>query len=308
MPSRSRAAAQRIKTIGVVAKREPARAARILKGLVRWLERRGVSCLMERRTALMLPGAPKGMDEEALGRRSDVILVIGGDGTILSVARATGRSRTPLLGVNLGSLGFLTETNLEGLYPALEGLLAARHVVLNRMRLRADVLRGGQVAAGHELFNDIVVNKSALARILDIHVEVDGRFMTTFKADGLIVATPTGSTAYSLSAGGPILDPSMDAMILCPICPHTLTNRPVVAPGGSRVEVGLVDNHGDVYLTIDGQVGAPFLPGDRIRIRRSRHPVRLVHFPERDYFEVLRQKLKWGGRVPTLAAVRRAER
>ena len=171
------------------------------------------------------------------------------------------------------------------------------------MRLRVDLLRNGEsVVASYDVLNDVVVNKSALARILDINVRVNGRFMTTFKADGLIVATPTGSTAYSLSAGGPIVDPSVGAVILCPICPHTLTNRPVVAPDGSLVEVGLEENHGDVYVTIDGQVGSPFLHGDRIRIRKSGNPVRLIQLPEKDYFEVLRQKLKWGGRVPRISS------
>ena len=226
-----------------------------------------------------------------------MILVVGGDGTLLSVAREIGASRTPILGVNLGSLGFLTEIPLVGLYPAIEGILKGRYTVRQRMRLQVDVVRGATVLARHQVLNEVVVNKSALARVLDIKVDVNDRFMTTFKADGLIVCTPTGSTAYSLSAGGPIVDPSLDAMILCPICPHTLTNRPVVVPDRSRVEVGLVENHGDVYVTIDGQVGAPFLPGNRIRIGKSRHPLHLIQLPQKDYFVVLRQKLKWGGRV-----------
>jgi NAD+ kinase len=176
-------------------------------------------------------------------------------------------------------------------------VLEGRHAVRQRLRLQATIVRDDSVVARHDVLNEVVVNKSALARVLDINVEVNGRFMTTFKADGLIVCTPTGSTAYSLSAGGPIVDPSLGAMILCPICPHTLTNRPVVVPDSSRVSVSLVENHGDVYVTLDGQVGAPFLPGDLVRIGRSRNPLRLIQFPEKDYFEVLRQKLKWGGRV-----------
>ncbi len=299
MPSTSRTKKPvEIRKVGIVVKRQPARAAAILRGLVAWLDRMRLPFVLERETAALLGGEGGGVGREALADACDMIIVVGGDGTLLSVARAIGAGRTPLLGVNLGSLGFLTEIPLDGLYPALEGVLAGRCVIQPRMRLHAEILRGRGVVARHELLNDIVVNKSALARVLDINVEVNGRFMTTFKADGLIVSTPTGSTAYSLSAGGPIVDPSVDAMILCPICPHTLTNRPVVAPGGSRVDVGLADNHGDVYVTIDGQVGAPFLPGDRIRIRKSRYPLRLIHFPDKDYFEVLRQKLKWGGRVP----------
>ncbi|HEY3174687.1 MAG TPA: NAD(+)/NADH kinase [Candidatus Polarisedimenticolia bacterium] len=303
MPSPSRRKnPNRINRIGFVIKRQPARARQILPPLVRWLRQRGVSCALDQQTAEMveLPGeAGRGLDRPALAAYSDLIIVIGGDGTLLSVAREMGSSRTPILGVNLGSLGFLTEIPLAGLQSAIEGILLGRHKLRSRMRLRVEMIRGEQsVVASHDALNDVVVNKSALARILDINVEVNGRFMTTFKADGLIVATPSGSTAYSLSAGGPIVDPSVDAVILCPICPHTLTNRPVVAPGRSLVEVGLEENHGDVYVTIDGQIGSPFLHGDRIRIRKSSNPVRLIQFPEKDYFEVLRQKLKWGGRVP----------
>ncbi len=287
----------RIERLGIVIKRQPSRWKPILRDLVGWLERHRITPLLEPEAASAIGHGAAGLRREHLAAASDMIVVIGGDGTLLSVARAIGASRTPLLGVNMGSLGFLTEIPLEGLYAAIEGITEGRHEVHSRMRLRAEIIRSGKIAASHELLNDIVVNKSALARILEINVMVDGHFLTTFQADGLIVSTPTGSTAYSLSAGGPIVDPSMDAVVLCPICPHTLTNRPVVTPGGSRVEVSLLDNHGDVYVTIDGQVGAPFLSEDRIRVRKSRHPLRLIHIPDKDYFEVLRKKLKWGGRV-----------
>lgn len=292
----------RISRAGIVVKRQPARARQILPPLIRWLGKRGVECSLDHQTAEMVGIRGRsglGLDRAALAAGTDLIVVIGGDGTLLSVAREMGPSTTPILGVNLGSLGFLTEIPLADLHPALEEILAGRHKVQPRMRLHAELVRnGGHVVSSHEVLNDVVVNKSALARILDINVAVNGRFMTTFKADGLIVSTPTGSTAYSLSAGGPIVDPTVAAVILCPICPHTLTNRPVVAPEASQVEVGLEENHGDVYVTIDGQVGSPFLHGDRIRIRKSLNPVRLVHLRGKDYFEVLRQKLKWGGRVP----------
>ena len=290
-----------VERFGIVIKRQPAMARRILHPLMDWLTKRDRSWSMDEQTASMmgLPGeAGRGLDRETLAATTDMIIVIGGDGTLLSVAREIGSSPTPILGVNMGSLGFLTEIPLADLYTALEEILQGRHLVRPRMRLCAEILRDGlQVISSHDLLNDVVVNKSALSRILDINVEVDGRFMTIFKADGLIVCTPTGSTAYSLSAGGPIVDPSLDAMILCPICPHTLTNRPVVSPGTSKVVVGLEGNHGEVYVTIDGQVGSPVLRGDRIHIGKSRHPVNLIQFPESDYFEVLRQKLKWGGRV-----------
>jgi NAD+ kinase len=288
---------KRIRSVGIVFKTQPRRAARILRQLTAWLDRHEIERFLDLQTAALMGHGAAGMDRETLAARSDVIVVVGGDGTLLSVAREIGPSRTPILGVNLGSLGFLTEVRLEELLPAMQTVVSGRYRVASRMRLRVEIVRAGMVIARHDVLNDVVINKSALARILDIHVEVDGGFMTVFKSDGLIVSTPTGSTAYSLSAGGPIVDPSVGAIILCPICPHTLTNRPVVAPDRSVVEVGLDHNHGNVYVTIDGQVGSPFLPGDRIRIRKSRHPVRLVELPQKDYFSVLRQKLKWGGRV-----------
>jgi len=291
---------ERIRKVGIITKRQPLRAPAILRGLTRWLSRHGIQHRLDRQTAAVWrPGGDAGAGEDrgALAAWADVILVIGGDGTLLSVARDIGPSRTPILGVNLGSLGFLTEIPLEGLYPALTGLLAGRFTVRRRMRLKAEIVRGSVSLASHEVLNEVVVSKSAIARVLDINVDVNGRFMTTFKADGMIVSTPTGSTAYSLSAGGPIVDPSVDAMILCPICPHTLSNRPVVMPDRSRIGIRLAENHGDVHVTIDGQVGSPFLPGHEIRIAKSRHPLRLVQLPDKDYFEMLRQKLKWGGRV-----------
>jgi NAD+ kinase len=304
MSPRSRGQRPKIRSFGVVVKKHPTRAPKIVRSLLRWLSRRGVECHLDLQTAAIIRGGPGGLDREDLVTRSDAIIVIGGDGTLLSVARSLGSSTIPILGVNLGSLGFLTELTLDDLYPAIEAVLSGNCIIQRRMRLKAEIVRNGAIEARHDLLNDIVVNKSALARILDINVTVNGHFMTTYKADGLIVSTPTGSTAYSLSAGGPIIDPSMDAVILCPICPHTLTNRPVVLPGGSRIEVGLVNNHGDVYFTIDGQVGAPFLQGDRILVSKSRHPLRMIQFPDNDYFDVLRRKLKWGGRVSVTAGRR----
>lgn len=290
---------ERIRRVGIVIKRQPQRAPSILRGLTRWLSKRGIEHAFDRQTAAVARdrSAKPGVDRATLAAGTDMIIVVGGDGTLLSVARDIGASRTPILGVNMGSLGFLTEIPLSELYPAIEGILQGRHVLCRRMRLTAEIIRGTSVLARHEALNEVVVNKSALARVLDINVDINGRFMTTFKADGLIVSTPTGSTAYSLSAGGPIVDPALGAMILSPICPHTLTNRPVVVPDRSRVLLGLAENHGDVYVTIDGQVGSPFLPGNKVRIRKSRNPLRLIQFPGKDNFEVLRQKLKWGGRV-----------
>jgi NAD+ kinase len=299
-PQKTRRSARlsRPRVVGLVFKTQPGRAVRVLRRLVSWLDRRGIERHLDLQTAALLGRGTSGIDRPTMASRCDLIVVVGGDGTLLSVARDIGASRTPILGVNMGSLGFLTEVRLEELIPSIESALEATTRIAPRMRLTVEIVRGGLVIASHQVLNDVVINKSALARILDIHVEVNDRFLTVFKADGLIVATPTGSTAYSLSAGGPILDPMVEAIILCPICPHTLTNRPVVAPDSSLVEVALDHNHGNVYVTIDGQVGSPFLPGDRVRIRKSRHPVRLVELPQKDYYAVLRQKLKWSGRVP----------
>jgi len=296
MPSGSRAKS-RIRSLGIVIKPQPPRATAILRRLTQWLRRNRIDHDFDPQTAALLRRAGPGVDRATLAARHDAIVVIGGDGTLLAVAREIGSSRTPILGVNMGSLGFLTEVPLDEMLPALDGVLAGRYRIELRNRLQVEIHRGRRVVARHDALNDVVVAKSALARILDINVEMNGRFTTIFRADGLILATPTGSTAYSLSAGGPIVDPAVDAILLCPICPHTLTNRPIVAPGTSRVGVGLVRNHGEVYITIDGQVGSPFAPGDRLRIRKSPHPVRLIHFHDKDYFEVLRRKLKWGGRV-----------
>ena len=294
MPSRLRV---KIETIGLVFKPEPRRAAPILAPLTRWLDRRHIRWTVDVQTARLLSRPSMGLPRPDLASASDLILVVGGDGTLLSVARDIGSKRTPILGVNLGSLGFLTEIPIEELYTALSGILAGRGAVVRRTRLEVTILHQGKKAARHDVLNDVVVAKSAIARILDINVSINDRLATAFQADGLIVCTPTGSTAYSLSAGGPIVDPAVAAMILSPICPHTLSNRPIVTPIENRVEISLARNHGEVYVTLDGQVGIPFTTGDRLHVRRSPHPVRMIRFQQHDYFGVLRQKLRWGGRV-----------
>jgi len=280
-----------------VFKPEPRRAAPILGPLTRWLDRKRIRWVVDVQTARLLSKPSMGLPRPDLAAASDLILVVGGDGTLLSVAREIGAKRTPILGVNLGSLGFLTEIPIEELYTALQGVLAGRSSIAQRTRLEVTILHNGRKVARHDVLNDVVVAKSAIARILDISVAINDRFATAFQADGLIVCTPTGSTAYSLSAGGPIVDPAVAAMILSPICPHTLSNRPIVTRIENRVEIALARNHGEVYVTLDGQVGIPFTTGDTLRIRRSPHPVRMIRFPQHDYFGVLRQKLRWGGRV-----------
>ncbi len=296
MRSRSRSA-KKIDPIGLVIKPQPRRAPAILTRLIRWLDRRHIGWALDEQSAKVIGRPGLGTPRAVLAETCRLILVIGGDGTLLSVARDCGSHRTPLVGVNLGSLGFLTEIPIQELYPALEAILDGRGTIAPRTRLRASVVRDGRTVARHDVLNDVVVAKSTIARILDINVEINGRFMTMFQADGLIICTPTGSTAYSLSAGGPIVDPTVAAMILSPICPHTLTNRPIVAPIDNKVEISFARNHEEVYATLDGQIGMPIQHGDRLRIRRSPHPLRMMQLPGHDYFGVLRQKLKWGGRV-----------
>ena len=282
--------------IGIVAKAHRRRSGPIVRRLVRWLSgRRGIRLFLEKETALIASVGQPGVSREELVRRTDLVGVIGGDGTLLSMARLVAGRRTALLGVNLGRLGFLTEVPLPGLFPALRRILNGEFRIGRRRMLEARVVRHNRQLHSLSLLNDIVINKSALARIIDLSIRVDGRPVTTYKADGLILSTPTGSTAYSMSAGGPIVHPSLQAILITPICPHTLTNRPVVLPDSSRIEVRLDTPDEDVYLTLDGQVGVPLLGGDVVKVRKASGWLRLVQLPERDYFDVLRQKLKWGG-------------
>jgi NAD+ kinase len=225
----------------------------------------------------------------------DALIVLGGDGTLLSMARAVGDLGVPILGVNLGFLGFLTATTLDEMSGALRALVAGELAIDERMMLRARVIRGGQELGEHLALNDVVITKSAMSRIIDLTVSVDGRHATSYRADGLIISTPTGSTAYNLSAGGPILFPTMDAVVLTPIAPHTLSNRPIVLPGSQRIDVTLrVDQ--EVMLTIDGQVGVPLRERDVVQVQQAAARIRLLRFDQKDFFSVLRTKLKWGER------------
>jgi NAD+ kinase len=225
----------------------------------------------------------------------DLLLVLGGDGTLLSMARLVADLNVPILGVNLGGLGFLTALTVDELFPALEALLAGELLVEERMMLAARVTRQGERLSEYVALNDVVITKSAMSRIINLDVSVQGQFATAYRADGLIVSTPTGSTAYCLSAGGPIVFPTMDAIVLTPICSHTLTNRPIVLPGGQPIDVTLQSDQ-DVMLTMDGQVGFHLKRGDRVEIRQAAARIRLLRFPQKHFFSVLRTKLKWGER------------
>ncbi len=285
-----------MKRIGIVAKSKTGAETRdLLSNLVRWLEDRGAQPVMEAETGRRLGACPSPALAD-LPAHSDLLIVLGGDGTLLSVARAIGSRDVPILGVNLGGLGFLTEVALDEMFPALEKILAGQYRIHRRMMLKARIQRNGACVAEQCVLNDVVFNKSALARIFALEVLVDGTYLTTFQSDGLIVSTPTGSTAYSLSAGGPIVFPSLDSILLTPICPHTLTNRPILLPVGSTIEVRLRSQHRDVFLTFDGQVGLAFQENDLAIIQRAEHTVPLIQSPFKTYFEVLRTKLKWGER------------
>jgi NAD+ kinase len=285
-----------MRRIGVVAKTDRAEARTVLPELLAWCGRRGLEVVLEKETAGLCPDAPvPGVPRGELPGQADVLLVLGGDGTLLSMARMVGEQGVPILGVNLGELGFLTAIAIEELFPALEALQRGELVVEERVMLAARVSRGGLRLAEHVALNDVVITKSATSRIVRMAVSVNGQFATGYRADGLIVSTPTGSTAYSLSAGGPIVFPTMDAVVLTPICPHTLTNRPIVVPGGLGIDVTLLTDQ-DVMLTLDGQVGCALRNEDTVEIRPAVARTRLLRFPHTHFFSVLRTKLKWGER------------
>jgi NAD+ kinase len=231
-----------------------------------------------------------------MGGKVDWLIVLGGDGTLLSAARAMGAHQVPILAVNLGGLGFLTSVTLDELYPVLENVLADKPNLSERMMLQAEILHDGKTSDKQIALNDAVANKAALARMLDFDVHVDGNHVGRYRADGLIVATPTGSTAYSLAAGGPIIHPDLQAFVITPICPHMLTNRPLVVPDTARVELDFAVSHEPVYLTMDGQIGFQLDAKDRVVITRSSHKVQVVKPPTMTYYEILRSKLRWSER------------
>ncbi len=284
-----------IRTVGVCLKIHASDGAgEPVRGLVKWLEERRLGVRLDEGAAECV-GRP-GTDREALVAKVDLVVVLGGDGTLLSVARAAGPLSVPILGVNLGRLGFLTEIALDELFAALDRVLAGNARVEERMRLDVSAERDGRPLGSFLAFNDAVLNSLSFARMIDLEVFADGIAVTTYHADGLILATPTGSTAYSLSAGGPILDPSLAAIVMTPICPHTLTQRPLVLPESSRIEIEVHPRGGSVQLTADGQEGVALEEGDRVKVSRSEHAVRLVVSPFRSRYEILRTKLHWGAR------------
>jgi len=289
----SRAKSTTQKTAAIISRPDGPEVAKAVPGLLSWLVERGYKVIVDQETA---PHAgqqevvPRG---QMAARPLDLVVVLGGDGTLLSAARATAAIDVPLLGVNLGSLGFLTEVPLPSLYPMLEAIRQGRAAVEHRSLMRCELLRGETVRGSYLVFNDAVVNKTALARLNNYDLYIDKAFVSSYRADGMIVATPTGSTAYSLSAGGPILAPTVSAFVITPVAPHALTHRPLVVPDSVEIELTLRSAEEVAYLSLDGQPGLDLRDGDRVRCRRSEHQVTLFRTGT-DFYQALRTKLKWG--------------
>ena len=291
-----------IERVGIVAKRDLRAAIEHLGEIATWLDAHGVEAVFERETADMagLPAARVRASRDDLPLVSDLILVLGGDGTLIGMAdriARTGRD-VPILGVNFGSLGFLTEITLPELYSSLESAIAGKAPVEERLMLRSSLHRAGAIVDDRLVLNDVVIARNAMAGLIDLSVSVGGQFVARFNADGLIIATPTGSTAYNLSAGGPIVHPALDALVITPIAPHILTNRPVVIPGSEEVSIQpVIRNSGhEIFVSLDGQAGFALAPDDVVTVRASDRRLRLVRASTRTYFQVLREKLKWAER------------
>jgi NAD+ kinase len=289
-----------VRRVGIVAKSHLRAATPHLVQIGEWLAARGIEAIFETATAALMPAAARNvLDKQALASNTDMVLVLGGDGTLLSMADCIGDagSHVPILGVNFGSLGFLTEVTLSELYAALDAAVSGTAHVEERLMLRSTTERGGRLFDEQIALNDAVITKTARSRMIDLSVSVGDDFVTRVKADGLIIATPTGSTAYNLAAGGPIVQPNVDALILTPIAPHTLTNRPIVIPADSVVRVQPnMEERDEVFITFDGQAGFQLQAGDVITVGRAPKPLRVLRPTTRSYFEVLRTKLKWGER------------
>ena len=288
-----------IKRIGIVLKPHQHDALKTICELTQWLSERGIEVVggpdIERERVEHQTGCSvKEVPDERLAASVDLILVLGGDGTMIATARMIEDLEVPVLGINYGGLGYLTEFRIEELYSALESILAGNYRLDKRVMLRTLHQRGDEIVNRNRVLNDVVINKSALARIIEIEAYLNDQFVNSFRADGLIVSTPTGSTAYNLSAGGPVIFPSMNAIVITPICPFTLSNRPIVVPDDAVIELRLKTDQEDVALTLDGQVGFPLKIGDRVVIQKSRTTFNLIQPSNRNYFDVLRDKLRWG--------------
>lgn len=290
-----------MKRIGIIAKQNKPEAVTISRQLIEWLKPKGVEVYLEEGLGKAVNlhetvSVKNTVKREEIPAQVEMIIVLGGDGTLLSVARLVGTHQVPILGVNLGGLGFLTEITLDELYQVLERVLQGDFTADERVVLNTAVIRRGERLTEFMVLNDAVINKGALARIIDLETTINGEYLTTFKSDGLIISTPTGSTAYNLSAGGPIVYPSLHCIIITPICPHTLTNRPIMIPDDVVVRAILKSKQQEVVLTLDGQQGFVLEFEDVVEVRKAQGRILLIKSPYRHYFELLREKLKWGER------------
>jgi NAD+ kinase len=281
-------------SIGILSRPRRAQLSLVVPPLLKWLNERGVAAVYDEETAAVLTDTSKGKPRAAVADSSQLLLVLGGDGTMLAAARMAAPRGIPILPINMGSLGFLTSFTLDELYPALEETLAGHFSVSQRVMLQAELERSGSVVEKQCALNDAVIHKGALARMIQLELRINSDFVCRYRADGLIVSSPTGSTAYSLSAGGPIVHPAVESFIITPICPHMLSDRPLVIRDSSCIEVKLNGDTESVYLTLDGQRGIPVQPTDILRVRRADEQLKLIQPPKKPYFDILRSKLKWG--------------
>ncbi len=288
------APAPHYKTIGIISRPRRSILAEIVPKLLAWLHERGVTTLIDFETAGPVNQTESGKTRHQIAQKAELLLVLGGDGTLLAAAREAAPHGIPILPINLGGLGFLTSFTIEELYPALEDVLAGCAPVSERVMLLAERTQDGLALTQQRVLNEAVVHKGTLARMIELELYIDQGFVCRYRADGLIVATPTGSTAYSMSAGGPIVHPSVESILITPICPHTLSDRPIVVADVSEIELRMAENSDSVFLTLDGQTGVPLQAGDRVRITRAAERLKLIHPPNKTYFEILRNKLKWG--------------
>jgi NAD+ kinase len=282
------------KTVGIISRPRKSNLAAVIPPLLKWFEERGIKTIIDKETAHSLNRDSEGKTREQLAQEVELFLVLGGDGTLLAAARVAATRGIPLLPINMGSLGFLTSFTVEELYPALEDVFSGCSTTNERVLLLVERKHGNDVLSQQRVLNEAVVHKGSVARMIELELYIDDRFVCRYRADGLIVATPTGSTAYSMSAGGPIIHPSVEAVLITPICPHTLSDRPVVVADTSKIDLLISENSDSVFLTLDGQTGIPMQPGDRVAITRATEKLRLIQPPNKTYFEILRNKLKWG--------------
>jgi NAD+ kinase len=285
--------------IGIIGRIHRKETFEVTKELSDWLEKKGVKVYVEKELGMKI-GHPNSILHTELPESVDMVLVFGGDGTFLRVSRLVSKYGIPILGVNLGGLGFLTEITIEELYPMMEFLISGEYEVEKREMLSATIHRKAERIGNYVVLNDVVINKGAVARIIDLATYINGTHVTTFKADGIILSTPTGSTAYSLSAGGPIVYPTLPLTIITPICPHTLTDRPLVVSNDATIRVKVLTDTQDIYLTLDGQVGVNLKMDDVVEVKKADTSVKLIKSPFRDYFTILKTKLKWGERYGTV--------